>query len=104
MGSGIEVGMDRRRFLKLAGVAAVAMPLSAVAEPVQGTYGRVDATEHDYAHNLRAFLDGAEVTNRCRVADDREGFVELYDEPLTVKGNRVVTRRFYGRVRIEPKA
>lgn len=91
--------LNRRAFLTGGLRVATAAPL-AVLPTVALTerderFGRVDVGHPAFPH-ARAFLNGEDVSRRCCEADDKAGYVDLYDEPLTG-----VVHRYYGDVRIE---
>jgi len=88
--------MDRRNLLKLGagGVAAASLAALPAARVDDGKYGRVYVGETPEVHRFHCWLDGQEVTSRCKGANDQEGWADLFTEHWTLK-------RYYGRVRLE---
>lgn len=108
--------MTRREFFLFSAAVwtvAVAAPVVAIihSNPKQSkavptfdkthTFGYVSAWVHD-THNLKAYLDGEDVSSQCFEADDREGWVGLY---MADKDGSVLAplqaKRIYGHVVIK---
>jgi hypothetical protein len=93
--------VNRRAFLKTALSSAAVAPLAFVPAPTveaEERFGRVTAQDAN-ARWYRAFLNDVEVTSRCSEADDKAGYVDLFEED-----DRRVNRRHYGAVHIEIRA
>ena len=76
--------VNRRTLLKALPVAAM-LGATGHLPALHKQYGLVDVAVTPRAQEFRCWLDGVEITNRCRAANDQEGWAEVYTEQGTLK-------------------